>query len=76
MNINKLIYYILQFTLIDEILGFLYWALAIYGIYLIVGFINSPIILIGALCIYIASIVFIYITLLKKVKYFFKANTK
>ncbi len=75
MKPKKLIYYISKFTLIDEILGFLYWTFAIYGIYLIVGFVNNPTILIGVLCIYIVSIVIIYITLLKKVKIFFKANT-
>ena len=74
MNIKKIIYYISKFTLFDEILGFLYWVIAIYGIYLITESINHSIILIGVLFIYIVLIVLVYFTLLKKVKYFFKSN--
>lgn len=74
MNIKKIIYYTSKFTLLDEILGFLYWAFAIYGIYLIAESINNSTILIGVLFIYIVSIVIMYFTLLKKLKYFFKSN--
>lgn len=76
MNIKKLIYYTSKFTLLDEVLGFLYWFFAIYGIYLITERINNSVILIGILCLYIILIVIIYFTILKKVKYFFKTNSK
>lgn len=76
MNVKKLIYYTSKLTLLDEILGFLYWAFAIYGIYLIAENINNSIVLMGMLFLYIILIVIIYFTLLKKVKLFFKFNEK
>jgi len=76
MKPKKLIYYISKFTLIDEVLGFLYWGLAIYGIFLVTGYINNQTILIVTLCIYITSVVIIYITLLKKIKIYFKGNSE
>lgn len=69
-------YYISKFTLIDEVLGFIYWALSIYGIYLIVENIKSSPILIATLCVYIISVVITYITVLKKMKQYFKRNTE
>jgi len=76
MNIKKLIYYTSKFTLLDEVLGFLYWVFAIYGIYLITESINDSVILIGILCLYVILIVIVYFTILKKVKYFFKPDGK
>lgn len=70
------IYYVSKFTLIDEVLGFLYWVLSLYGIYLIVENINSSPILILTLCVYIVSVVIIYITVLKKIKHYFKHNSE
>jgi hypothetical protein len=76
MKPKTIIYYLSKFTLIDEVLGFLYWAFAIYGIYLIVGSVNSSPILIGVLCVYVVAVVIVYMTLLKKVKTFFKTDAE
>ncbi len=74
MKPKNWVYYISKFTLIDEILGFIYWGLSIYGIFLITERIESQTVLIIMLCIYIISVVIIYITLLKKIKLYFKGN--
>lgn len=33
MRLKKWVYYLSKITLIDEVLGFVYWVLAIYGIF-------------------------------------------
>jgi len=74
MKPKNWVYYISKFTLIDEVLGFIYWGLSIYGIFLITDNIKNQTFLIAALCIYIVSVVIIYITILRKIKLFFKGN--
>ena len=76
MKPKNWVYYISKFTLLDELLSFLYWGLSIYGIYFIVGNVTNSIVLIVILCLYIVSMVIVYITLLKKIKYYFKGNTE
>ncbi|MET0027798.1 MAG: hypothetical protein ABW101_09185 [Candidatus Thiodiazotropha sp.] len=72
MNANKWLYFFSKFTLIDEILGFAYWALAIYGIFLIVGALNNAIVMVIVLGAYIVSVTLFYLFLSKKIKSFFK----
>ncbi|KGK42244.1 hypothetical protein LH51_08305 [Nitrincola sp. A-D6] len=69
-------YYISKFTLIDEILGLLYWALAIYGIFVLLSYLSNKLVIGVVLCAYIVLVVFIYIYVLKKVTAFFKNNTE
>jgi hypothetical protein len=76
MTPKKWAYYLSKFTLIDEILGFIYWALAIYGMFLIAGYIKSQIAMISALFIYIVTVAIFYIFILKKVKRYFKGEPK
>lgn len=76
MSPKKWVYYLSKFTLIDEILGFIYWALAIYGIFLIVGYIKSQIAMISVLLIYIVTVAVFYIFILKRVKRYFKGEPK
>lgn len=74
MTPKKWTYYLSKLTLIDEILGFIYWALAIYGMFLIAGYIESQIAMISALLIYIITVAIFYIFILKKVKRYFKGE--
>lgn len=76
MTPKKWAYYLSKFTFIDEILGFIYWALAIYGMFLIAGYIKSQIAMISALFIYIVTVAIFYIFILKKVKRYFKGEPK
>ncbi len=73
---KKLAYYLSKLTLIDEILGFIYWALAIYGMFLIAGYIKSQMAMISALFIYIITVAIFYIFILKRVKRYFKGDPK
>lgn len=75
MRLNKWLFYASRFTLIGEVLGFLYWALAIYGIFLIVDRINSKVAITLALVVYIISVTIIYLFLIKKIKTFFKGKS-
>ncbi len=68
-------YSISRFTLLDEVLGFAYWALAIYGIFLIVGRIDNQVAIVATLCVYIVSVVTVYFFLIKKIKIFFKGES-
>lgn len=73
MKPKKWAYSISKFTLLDEILGFAYLALAIYGIFLIVGRIDNQVAMVATLCVYIVSVVTVYIFLIKKIKIFFNS---
>lgn len=73
---RKWAYYASKFTLLDEILGLVYWALAIYGIFVIVGKFNGAVMAGVALSVYIVVVVFLYISVLKKVSAFFKDNAE
>ncbi|KGK42683.1 hypothetical protein LH51_05135 [Nitrincola sp. A-D6] len=72
MQKRKWAYYISKFTLIDEILGLLYWALAIYGIFVLLSYLSNTFVIGVVLCAYIVLVVVIYIYVLKKVTAFFK----
>lgn len=74
MTGKKWLYYISKFTLIDEILGFVYWALAIYGLFVIVDYIESRIAIVGILLVYIIAVSVLYIFVVKRVKYFIKGD--
>ncbi len=76
MTPKKWAYYLSKFTLIDEVLGFIYWALAIYGMFLIAGYIKSQIAMISVLLIYIVTVAIFYIFILKRVKRYFKGEPK
>src|SRR5690554_6246988 len=45
MQKKKWAYYISKFTLIDEILGLLYWVLAIYGIFVLLNHLSNKLII-------------------------------
>ena len=68
MELRKIVYYFSKITLIDEILGFLYWALAILGILLIVDRIGANLTTIIVLVVYIPLVTVTYILLSKALK--------
>lgn len=74
MKSKSWIYYISKVTLIDEILGFAYWALSIYGIFLISRHVNSSIVMAIILSTYVILVVIFYIFIIKKIKSFFKGG--
>jgi hypothetical protein len=76
MILKKWAYYFSKFTLIDEILGFIYWALVIYGVFLIVERIENQVAIIAALFIYIVTAAILYIFVIKKMKIYFKGGQK
>jgi hypothetical protein len=72
MKLKRLIYYVSKFTLLDEILDFIYLGLAIYGIIVIPDYIKNETVVIVALLIYMILVAIIYITIVKKIKLYFK----
>ncbi len=58
----------IKFTLLDEIIGFIYWALIIYGIFLISNYISNSILLGMTLIIYVVLSALGYVLGLKKLK--------
>jgi len=69
---NKFLYYIMKFTLLDEIIGFIYWALVILGIFYVTSRNFGPaltIILCSSLV--LASVAF-YFYIIKRAQRFFK----
>lgn len=71
MKLKKLFKRLGKFTLLDELMGFNYWALALYGLYLIANNISDSIFLAISLSIYIVFITIVYIIFLKKIKNIF-----
>jgi len=55
---KKLAHYLSRITLLDEVLGFIYWAFAIYGNFLIAGYIKNQIAMISLIFIYIVTATF------------------
>lgn len=73
---KKLAYYLSKITLLDEVLGFIYWAFAIYGIFLIAGYIKNQIATISVILIYIVTVTFFYIFFLKRLKKYFRRTSE
>lgn len=72
MKKRKWAYYLSKLTLIDEVFGLLYWAIALYGIFVILGHFSNKLVAGAVLGTYIVLVVVIYIFVLKKVAAFFK----
>jgi len=64
----------IKFTLLDEVIGFIYWAVIIYGVFLISNYISNSVMLGITLIIYIVASAFAYIYGLKRLKTLFKSN--
>lgn len=73
---KKLASYLSKITLLDEVLGFIYWAFAIYGIFLIAGYIKNQIATIYVILIYIVTVTFFYIFFLKRLKKYFRRTSE
>jgi len=71
---KKYLKLLIKFTLLDEIIGFIYWAIIIYGIFFISNVISNPVILVVTLIIYIVASAFAYIFGLKRLKALLKAT--
>lgn len=67
-----IIYYLSKITLLDEILGFAYWALCIIGLILFMDAEIDGFWKILGTFIYIPLIVLVYMMVVKKVKTYFK----
>ena len=76
MNKRRWVYYLSKFTLIDEVLGFLYWAAVVYGLFFIPGFFNSALLTGIFFSVYIVMAVVVYIYVLKRVTSFFKGGAE
>ncbi|WP_426370103.1 hypothetical protein [Pseudocolwellia sp. HL-MZ7] len=71
MKLKNSLKALIKFTLLDDLVGFIYWVLALYGLFLISNNISGPIYLILSLVIYIVIIAMLYILFLKKLKRYF-----
>lgn len=76
MNKKKWFYYLSKFTLIDEILGFLYWATVVFGLFFIPGFFKSGLLTGLFFAVYIVTAVVVYMHVLKRVTSFFKGGSE
>lgn len=74
MNKKKWFYYLSKLTLIDEILGFLYWAAVIFGLFFIPGVFESGLLTGLFFGVYIVMAVVVYMYVLKRVASFFKGG--
>ena len=72
MKLKKFFLLLIKFTLLDELIGFIYWALTLYGLFLIANNISGSILLAISLLTYIVLITTVYILFLKKLKSYFK----
>jgi len=72
MKLKKFFRLLIKFTLLDELVGFIYWAAALYGLYLITNNGLGGVVLPASLIAYIILISIVYILFLKKIKKFFK----
>ncbi len=76
MNLKRDFRFIVKLSLIDELVGIIYWAVALYGIYLLINCISSAIFLAITLVIYIVTVSIGYILFLKALNRFLKVNKK
>ena len=76
MGAKKIFYYITKIALLDEIVGILYWAFSLYGLYLIINHISEGFIKIAAIVVYILFVVVVYMMFLKKVSSYFRRIEK
>ena len=76
MDAKKIIRNIFRYTLLDHLLEFVYWALAVVGLIYLSGQsgIESPLMLAIMLGAYILAIVAIYFFIVRKLKAFFNEN--
>jgi len=71
---KKFIRLFIKLTLLDEIIGFLYWALIIYGLFLISDYSLNPAVLGFSLTFYIIISTLLYIYGIKKIKILLRDN--
>lgn len=71
---KKFIRLFIKLTLLDEIIGFLYWALIIYGLFLISDYSLNPAALGLSLTFYIIISTLLYIFGIKKIQILLRDN--
>jgi hypothetical protein len=69
---RRLPVYLTRFIPLGELLGFVYWALAILVSFLLIQNIENIALLILALTIYAPTVAALYIAVLKRIKHFFR----
>lgn len=78
MSAKRFFYLLSKFTLVDEILGFVYWALALYGLYKIFSLTSNagfgPVLLVILALGYALLITLVYIYGLRRLTNFFKGE--
>lgn len=74
MNKKKRVYYLSKFTLIDEVLGFLYWAAVVCGLFFIPGVFKSALLTGLFFGVYSVMAVAAYMYGLKRMAAFFKGR--
>lgn len=76
MNRKKWFYYLSKFTLIDEVMVFLYWATVVCGLFFIPGFFKSGLLTGLFFAVYIVMAVVVYMYVLKRVASFLKGGSE
>lgn len=68
MKTRRVIYWVSKFTLLDELLGMLYWGLAIAGIFFLVEFAVPRNLVLILLPTYLVFVVVIYLAAVKRAR--------
>lgn len=79
MNVKRGFYYLAKFTLLDELLGFIYWAIALLGLFELFSYFDttslSPVITTTVVVLYVVLVTVVYIYGLLRLVRFFKKET-
>lgn len=76
MNVKRGFYYLAKFTLLDELLGFIYWAIALLGLFELFSYFDttslSTVITTTVVVLYVVLVTVVYIYGLRRLVRFFK----
>lgn len=79
MNVKRGFYYLAKFTLLDELLGFIYWAIALLGLFELFSYFDttslSTVVTTTLVAIYIIVVTVLYIYGLRRLVRFFKTES-
>ena len=76
MNVKNIIYWFSKITLMDEIIGFIYWVTSICGIFFVIKISSNSVLTAVITILYIATAAFVYFFVIKKINKFFNKKTK
>lgn len=79
MNVKRGFYYLAKFTLLDELLGFIYWAIALLGLFELFSYFDTValgiVITSTSVVLYVVLVTVVYIYGLRRLVRFFKEES-